>query len=230
MATTGVTKNSIYGISGEWHRNGKEYCLSCVSSSNKFELTIVAYARPYSCPKKIKSEGRMKKSKCISFSPGIYEPKEVSIQHDWEIWLKEKKTILACRANHDTGLHIQQDFTSTIANFRQGFGSFGKWGFRQLLRRFRQATLEDNDVDKEHKAIYIRAVHLAHKNGVIIVNVNGSAVYDDLTKLSEDLEKVFKCMQISLFYQQQHHLQREASEKQLQILESYGIIVYSASY
>uniref|UniRef100_U9SN42 Uncharacterized protein n=1 Tax=Rhizophagus irregularis (strain DAOM 181602 / DAOM 197198 / MUCL 43194) TaxID=747089 RepID=U9SN42_RHIID len=41
---------------------------------------------------------------------------EVSIQHDWEIWLKEKKTILACRANHDTGLHIQQDFTSTIAN------------------------------------------------------------------------------------------------------------------
>ncbi|CAG8782126.1 12553_t:CDS:2, partial [Rhizophagus irregularis] len=24
-------------------------------------------------------------------------------------------------------------------------------------------TLEDNDVDKEHKAIYIRAVHLAHK-------------------------------------------------------------------
>ncbi|PKC09891.1 hypothetical protein RhiirA5_375098 [Rhizophagus irregularis] len=75
MATTGVTKNSIYGISGEWHRNGKEYCLSCVSSSNKFELTIVAYARPYSCPKKIKSEGRMKKSKCISFSPGIYEPK-----------------------------------------------------------------------------------------------------------------------------------------------------------
>ncbi|PKK72111.1 hypothetical protein RhiirC2_395291 [Rhizophagus irregularis] len=35
-------------------------------------------------------------------------------------------------------------------------------------------------------------------------------------------------MQISLFYQQQHHLQQEASEKQLQILESYGIIVYSA--
>src|SRR5438105_2545844 len=34
-------------------------------------------------------------------------------------------------------------------------------------------------------------------------------------------------MQISLFYQRQHHLQRGASEKQLQILESYGIIVYS---
>ncbi|PKC65278.1 hypothetical protein RhiirA1_461245 [Rhizophagus irregularis] len=331
---------------------------------------------------------------------------EVSIQHDWEIWLKEKKTILACRANHDTGLHIQQDFTSTIANendfdiekysnrkhplddkvpdnadneipvdsFPSEDNKFRHfpYRFRQLLRRFRQATLEDNDVDKEHEAIYIRAVHLAHKkttsdiknilkkivslkdrilqyriinlsirsvmnplhkvlskdirdpintahykkwesetkplintyhnhlenesvfddtclddaieavamkpyngvfvykkhyelnwvqdiyrhflisywtpeqtefsyrknfinpifakNGVIIVNVNGSAVYDDLTKLSEDLEKVFKCMQISLFYQQQYHLQREASEKQLQILESYGIIVYSASY
>ncbi|CAG8587431.1 3442_t:CDS:10 [Funneliformis caledonium] len=71
------------------------------------------------------------------------------------------------------------------------------------------------------------------QDGVIIVNVNGtsmevgfmevvgSAVYDDLTKLSEDLEKVLKCMQISLFYQRQHHLQRGASEKQLQILESY---------
>jgi len=34
-------------------------------------------------------------------------------------------------------------------------------------------------------------------------------------------------MQISLFYQRQHHIQRGASEKQLQILESYGIIVYS---
>ncbi|KAF0465378.1 hypothetical protein F8M41_026292 [Gigaspora margarita] len=54
----------------------------------------------------------------------------------------------------------------------------------------------------------------------------GSAVYDDLTKLSEDLEKVLKCMQISLFYQRQHHLQRGASENQLQILESYGIVVY----
>ena len=43
------------------------------------------------------------------------------------------------------------------------------------------------------------------QDGVIVVNVNGtsvevgfmevvgSAVYDDLTKLSEDLEKVFKC-------------------------------------
>ncbi|KAF0517315.1 hypothetical protein F8M41_016928 [Gigaspora margarita] len=37
----------------------------------------------------------------------------------------------------------------------------------------------------------------------------GSAIYEDLTRLSK------------------HHLQREASEKQMQTLESYGIIVYS---
>ncbi|CAG8681914.1 5110_t:CDS:2, partial [Dentiscutata heterogama] len=76
------------------------------------------------------------------------------------------------------------------------------------------------------------------QDGVIIINVNGTtvevgfmevvgnAVYDDLTKLSEDLEKVLKCMQISLFYQRQYHLQRGASENQLQILEFYGIVVY----
>ena len=33
-------------------------------------------------------------------------------------------------------------------------------------------------------------------------------------------------MQISLFYQRQHHIQRGAKENQLACLESYGIIVY----
>ncbi|CAI2184848.1 9341_t:CDS:10 [Funneliformis geosporum] len=41
---------------------------------------------------------------------------EEILQRDWEIWLKEKKAILACRANHDTFLNIQQDFTSTMTN------------------------------------------------------------------------------------------------------------------
>ena len=33
-------------------------------------------------------------------------------------------------------------------------------------------------------------------------------------------------MQISIFYQRQHHLQRGATEQQLTALETYGIIVY----
>ncbi|CAG8800649.1 10845_t:CDS:10, partial [Cetraspora pellucida] len=37
-----------------------------------------------------------------------------TIQRDWEIWLKEKKAILACREAHDTNLQIQQDFIFTM--------------------------------------------------------------------------------------------------------------------
>ncbi|CAG8592853.1 4605_t:CDS:10 [Paraglomus occultum] len=37
-----------------------------------------------------------------------------TIQRDWEIWLKEKKAILACRNNHDANLRIQQDFAITM--------------------------------------------------------------------------------------------------------------------
>ncbi len=59
------------------------------------------------------------------------------------------------------------------------------------------------------------------------LEVIGNAIHTDITKLNEDTEKVLKCMQISLFYQRQHHLQRGAKEQQLDSLESYGIIVYS---
>ena len=34
--------HSNYGKSDEWYRDGKEYCLSCVCSSNKFKFAIVA--------------------------------------------------------------------------------------------------------------------------------------------------------------------------------------------
>ncbi|CAG8642875.1 73_t:CDS:10, partial [Paraglomus brasilianum] len=62
------------------------------------------------------------------------------------------------------------------------------------------------------------------------LEVVGSAIYDDITKLNEDTEKVFKCMQMSIFYQRQHHLQRGAKEQQLTSLESYGIIVYQRTF
>ena len=77
-----------------------------------------------------------------------------------------------------------------------------------------------------------------YQDGIYKINVNatvfeiaflevvGSAVYVDVTKLKEDTEKVFKCMQISIYYHRQHHLQRGATEQQLASLESYGIIVY----
>ncbi|KAF0531173.1 hypothetical protein F8M41_011873 [Gigaspora margarita] len=39
---------------------------------------------------------------------------EKIIQRDWEIWLKEKKAIEACRMGHNTNLQIQQDFAITV--------------------------------------------------------------------------------------------------------------------
>ncbi|CAG8708599.1 16278_t:CDS:10, partial [Dentiscutata erythropus] len=342
---------------------------------------------------------------------------EEILQRDWEIWLKEKKAILACRANHDTYLSIQQDFTSTMTNIvdakKSDDNKENEFDIEEQSNCVRKHQLEKGnvkelnnegvsvplftktvrsknyDVGEKHEDVYIKAVHLAHEleppetektstarhkkweleikpllnmynkhievrsvfddisldnaieavamkpysgvfiykkhyelkwiqnvyerflmlfmapinqlldpdqtelsyrenfinpifakvfddlmelihmrtgeienmliktqrietrectqrlslgcrqDGVIIINVNGttvevgfmevveSAIYDDLTKLSEDLEKVLKCMQISLFYQRQHHLQRGASENQLQILESYGIVVYT---
>ncbi|CAG8649157.1 1746_t:CDS:10 [Gigaspora rosea] len=39
---------------------------------------------------------------------------EEIMQQDWEIWLKEKKAIQACRMSHDTNLQIQKDFAITM--------------------------------------------------------------------------------------------------------------------
>ena len=35
-------KHGNYGLHGEWHKNGTEYCLSCNSSSTKFKFAIIA--------------------------------------------------------------------------------------------------------------------------------------------------------------------------------------------
>lgn len=111
--------------------------------------------------------------------------------------------ILACRANHDTVLRIQQDFTSTMANVSHLFNN--KYDFQRYLKRFSTQIVgisgekksddnkendfdiekhsnrkhplddevpdnadneipvdlfpsEDNDVDEEHEAIYIRYI------------------------------------------------------------------------
>jgi len=81
-----------------------------------------------------------------------------------------------------------------------------------------------------------------YQDGIYKINVNatvfeigflevvGSAIYIDVTKLNGDTEKVLKCMQMSIFYQRQHHLQRGATEQQLTFLESYGIIVYQRTF
>ena len=97
----------------------------------------------------------------------------------------------------------------------------------------------ENENQRNETRQYKQGIQIGcYQDGIYTINVNaiifeigflkvvGSAIYDDITKLNEDTEKVFKCMQMSIFYQRQHHLQRGAKEQQLTSLESYGIIVY----
>ncbi|GBB99934.1 hypothetical protein RclHR1_03690007 [Rhizophagus clarus] len=65
---------------------------------------------------------------------------------------------------------------------------------------------------------------------MIFREVVGNALIVDIKKLDDDLNKVLKTMQISLFYQRQHHIQRGAKENQLTCLELYGIIVYQRTF
>ncbi|GBC08345.1 hypothetical protein RclHR1_08050001 [Rhizophagus clarus] len=106
---------------------------------------------------------------------------------------KRKKSYSSLSTNHDTGLLIQQDFTSTITNIvgivgaKSDDNKENDFDIEEHSNRKHQleevdveelnneilvasvppvtkkARSEDNDVDEEHEAIYIRAVHLAHK-------------------------------------------------------------------
>ncbi|CAG8615431.1 8372_t:CDS:10 [Diversispora eburnea] len=80
------------------------------------------------------------------------------------------------------------------------------------------------------------------QDGIYSINVNavvlevgflevvGSALYTDIKKLNGDTEKVLKCMQISIHYQRQHYLSRGATEQQVSLVESYGIVVYHRTF
>ncbi|CAG8678895.1 6909_t:CDS:10, partial [Cetraspora pellucida] len=54
------------------------------------------------------------------------------------------------------------------------------------------------------------------------LEVVGNASVVDLKKYREDREKLLKAMRLSIFYQRQHHLRRNAPEEQLGCLQSFG--------
>ncbi|CAB4446467.1 unnamed protein product [Rhizophagus irregularis] len=58
------------------------------------------------------------------------------------------------------------------------------------------------------------------------LEVVGNAVLVDEKKRHDDLDKLLKAMVISIFYQRQYHLQRNATEEQLECIQSYGVLVY----
>ncbi|CAG8684958.1 318_t:CDS:10 [Funneliformis caledonium] len=58
------------------------------------------------------------------------------------------------------------------------------------------------------------------------MEVVGSAIEVDLKKTRRRYRKTIIAMQISMFYQRQHFLQRGATEDKIKCIESYGIVVY----
>ncbi|CAG8527048.1 6170_t:CDS:10 [Paraglomus brasilianum] len=58
------------------------------------------------------------------------------------------------------------------------------------------------------------------------LEVVGNAVLVDVTKHHNVMDKLLKAMQISIFYQRRYHLQRNATEEQLECIQSYGVLVY----
>ncbi|CAJ0923665.1 4926_t:CDS:10 [Entrophospora sp. SA101] len=86
-----------------------------------------------------------------------------------------------------------------------------------------------NKTQRNETRQYVQRVSIGcHQDGFL--EVVGNALIVDITKLNGDLDKVLKAMQISLFYQRQHHTQRGATGDQLVCLESYGIIVYQRTF
>ncbi|CAG8661694.1 7336_t:CDS:10, partial [Paraglomus brasilianum] len=73
----------------------------------------------------------------------------------------------------------------------------------------------------------ILTVHVNAKSMEVgFMEVVGNAVIVDPKKRAGDREKLFKAMQISIFYQRQHHQERGATEDQILNIQSFGILVY----
>ncbi|CAI2190949.1 2581_t:CDS:10, partial [Funneliformis geosporum] len=70
--------------------------------------------------------------------------------------------------------------------------------------------------------IYMNATEME----IGFLEVVGNAVNVDVTGYYGDMERLFKAMQISIYYQRQHHLKRNATENQLSCLQSFGVLVY----
>nr|CAG8619539.1 12036_t:CDS:10 [Entrophospora candida] len=107
--------------------------------------------------------------------------------------------------------------------------------------RFRTGEIENmltkkqrNETEQQKSRIRLGC----NQDGIIEISLNatdleigfmevvGSAIEIDFKKLGEDTEKVFKAMQISVFYQRLYFLQRGATEDKIKFIESYGIVVY----
>ncbi|KAF0380396.1 hypothetical protein F8M41_012162 [Gigaspora margarita] len=58
------------------------------------------------------------------------------------------------------------------------------------------------------------------------LKVVGNTLYADIKKLSENTNKVFKYMQISIHYQYQYYISCGATEQEVSSIKSYGIVVY----
>ncbi|KAF0520353.1 hypothetical protein F8M41_016357 [Gigaspora margarita] len=107
--------------------------------------------------------------------------------------------------------------------------------------RFQVGEIESS-LCKEHRnqmrEIKPRVCLGSKHDGILKVHVNacefeigflevvGSPSKTDVKGYYEDLEKLLKVMQISIYYQRHHHLNRNTPEENLSCIQSFGILVY----
>ncbi|CAG8786036.1 16255_t:CDS:2 [Gigaspora margarita] len=128
---------------------------------------------------------------------------------------ESEKNLLKKIWNSQTELSYHEDFVNSII----------AKVFDNIMDLIRVKTGEiENKLSKNQRnetRQYKQRIQIGcYQDGIYTVNINAiifeigflevvrSAIYVNITKLNEDTEKVFKCMQISIFYQRQHHLQR----------------------
>ncbi|CAJ0831210.1 15347_t:CDS:10, partial [Entrophospora sp. SA101] len=104
----------------------------------------------------------------------------------------------------------------------------------KVKTRTNRTKLKETKLDNIGNGCSQDGIYSINVNAVILevgfLEVIGNALYTDVKKLNEDTEKVFKCMQISIYYQRQHYLSCGATEQQVSSIESYGIIVYQRMF
>ncbi|CAG8680869.1 9543_t:CDS:10, partial [Funneliformis caledonium] len=111
------------------------------------------------------------------------------------------------------------------------------------VKNVREVENQSNKTQRIETCQYKQRVSIGcSQDGIYSINVNatilevgflevvGNALYTDIKKLSEDIKKVFKCMQISIHYQRQHYISRGATEQEVSSIESYGIVVYQRKF
>ncbi|CAG8638023.1 10985_t:CDS:2, partial [Paraglomus occultum] len=124
-------------------------------------------------------------------------------KEDWKRRLEQKQ---------DEGATDQSDLQNELS--KRAFIIIVK-AFDDLVGKINFNSRRCMETLAKHDGI-LTAVHVNAKSMEVgFMEVVGNAIIVDLKKQAEDKEKLFKVMQVSIFYQCQHHQERGATEDQI---------------